>query len=209
MPKLVEIPESPRAAHDGNPVDAAPVADRRKNERQIATFRTCCIVIDGEAHPAILRNMSNGGAMFEALVPAKPNTLLTYWWDGIQPVEARVAWVEGNRIGVANLSGPAAAIPVPDRRLGEKVCLVILSDGGRKPDADEVLNFLYASGLSIYDMPEYYAVSESFPLTASGKILKRALIAEVQQGTLVPVPVRFKVDNHIGDEAVEDETDKS
>ena len=116
MPKLVEIPESPRAAHDGNPVDAAPVADRRKNERQIATFRTCCIVIDGEAHPAILRNMSNGGAMFEALVPAKPNTLLTYWWDGIQPVEARVAWVEGNRIGVANLSGPAAAIPVPRPR---------------------------------------------------------------------------------------------
>jgi len=103
----------------------------------------------------------------------------------------------------------AAAIPVPDRRLGEKVCLVILSDGGRKPDADEVLKFLYASGLSIYDMPEYYAVSESFPLTASGKILKRSLIAEVKQGTLVPVPVRFKVDNHIGDEAVEDETDKS
>jgi len=103
----------------------------------------------------------------------------------------------------------AAAIPVPDRRLGEKVCLVILSDGGRKPDSYEVLNFLYASGLSIYDMPEYYAVSESFPLTASGKILKRALIAEVKQGTLVPVPVRFKVDNHIGDEAVEDETDKS
>ncbi|MEL7691424.1 PilZ domain-containing protein [Citromicrobium bathyomarinum] len=116
MPKLVEIPESPRATHDGKPVDAAPVADRRKNERQIATFRTCCIVIDGEAHPAILRNMSNGGAMFEALVPAQPNTLLTYWWDGIQPVEARVAWVEGNRIGVANLSGPAAAIPVPRPR---------------------------------------------------------------------------------------------
>ena len=96
--------------------DVAPATDRRKNERQIATFRTCCVVIDGEARPAILRNLSDGGAMFEALVPAKPDTHLTYWWDGIDPVEARVAWVSGNRIGVANLSGPAEVVDVPRPR---------------------------------------------------------------------------------------------
>ncbi|WP_370177564.1 PilZ domain-containing protein [Alteriqipengyuania sp.] len=96
--------------------DVAPANDRRKNERQIATFRTCCVVIDGEARPAILRNLSDGGAMFEALVPAKPDTHLTYWWDGIDPVEARVAWVSGNRIGVANLSGPAEVVDVPRPR---------------------------------------------------------------------------------------------
>ena len=116
MPKLAEIPESQRAAREGKAVEEAPVADRRKNERQIATFRTCCIVINGEAHPAILRNMSDGGAMFEALVSARPDMWLTYWWDGIEPVEARVAWVEGNRIGVANLCGPACPIPVPRPR---------------------------------------------------------------------------------------------
>ena len=91
-------------------LDNALAADRRKNERQIATFRTCCVVLDGEARPAILRNMSDGGAMFEALVPASPGTHITYWWDGIEPVEARVAWVDGNRIGVANLSGPTEAV---------------------------------------------------------------------------------------------------
>ena len=96
--------------------DAALASDRRKNERQIATFRTCCVVLDGEARPAILRNMSDGGAMFEALVPAAPDTHITYWWDGIEPVEARVAWVDGNRIGVANLSGPAEAVDVPRPR---------------------------------------------------------------------------------------------
>lgn len=116
MAKLADIPDSQRAMCDGQTVDEAPAADRRKNERQIATFRTCCIVINGEAHPAILRNMSDGGAMFEALVTVQPDMWLTYWWDGIEPVEARVAWVEGNRIGVANLSGPAAPIPVPRPR---------------------------------------------------------------------------------------------
>ena len=116
MPNLVEIPESQRVERDGQAVDEAQAADRRKNERQIATFRVCCIVICGEAHPAILRNMSDGGAMFEALVCAQPDMWLTYWWDGIEPVEARVAWVEGNRIGVANLSGPACPIPVPRPR---------------------------------------------------------------------------------------------
>tara|TARA_B100001179_G_scaffold173594_1_gene128963 strand:+ start:235 stop:981 length:747 start_codon:yes stop_codon:yes gene_type:complete len=97
-------------------LDNALAADRRKNERQIATFRTCCVVLDGEARPAILRNMSDGGAMFEALVPASPGTHITYWWDGIEPVEARVAWVDGNRIGVANLSGPTEAVDVPRPR---------------------------------------------------------------------------------------------
>ena len=94
----------------------APADDRRKNERQIATFRTCCVMVDGEARPAILRNISNGGAMFEALLDVTPDTRITYWWDGIDPVEARIAWVEGNRIGVANLSGPASPVDVPRPR---------------------------------------------------------------------------------------------
>ena len=96
--------------------DSAQRDDRRKNERQIATFRTCCVMVDGEAHPAILRNMSDGGAMFEALLDVKPDTSITYWWDGIDSVEARIAWVDGNRIGVANLSGPAHPVDVPKPR---------------------------------------------------------------------------------------------
>lgn len=101
------------AAADGA---AASGEDRRRNERQIATFRTCCVVVDGEARPAILRNMSDGGAMFEALFDVAPDARITYWWDGIDTVEARIAWVEGNRIGVANLSGPASPVEVPQPR---------------------------------------------------------------------------------------------
>ena len=112
MSKPVNIVDFPH--RDSSPTP--PPADRRENERQIATFRTCCVMLDGVAHPAILRNMSDGGAMFEALLPVERDTRIIYWWDGIDPVDARVAWVDGNRIGVANLSGPAHRIEVPRPR---------------------------------------------------------------------------------------------
>ena len=84
----------------------------------------------------------------------------------------------------------AAAFPIADERLGEKVCLaVIASHGGPAPDA--MLQHLFAAGLSKFDMPEYYIALEEFPLTASGKILKRELIEWAKQGRIRPLPVRF------------------
>ncbi len=84
----------------------------------------------------------------------------------------------------------AAAIPVPDDRLGEKVCL-ILSMEGTPPGAGAILTHLFDAGLSKYDMPEYLAFTDRFPLTPSGKVLKRSLIDWVKAGTLQPVPVRW------------------
>lgn len=84
----------------------------------------------------------------------------------------------------------AAAFAVADERLGEKVCLAVLASE-EPPGADEMLRHLYDAGLSKYDMPEYYIVMDAFPLTASGKILKRELAAEVASGRLQPAPVRF------------------
>ena len=110
------IAEFPPAGASRGAIASVPANERRKNERQIATFRTCCVMVDGEAHPAILRNVSEGGAMFEALIETAPGTLLSYYWDGIEPVAARVAWVDGTRIGVANISGPAEAVDVPRPR---------------------------------------------------------------------------------------------
>jgi acyl-CoA synthetase len=40
-------------------------------------------------------------------------------------------------------------------------------------------------------MPEYFIVLEQFPLTASGKILKRELAEQARKGELKPQPVRF------------------
>ena len=84
----------------------------------------------------------------------------------------------------------AAAFPVPDGRLGERVCLAVLSTG-REPEGQDVLGHLFGHGLSIYDMPEYYIVMTEFPLTPSGKILKRELTEWAKDGRLKPDPIRF------------------
>ncbi|WP_298233555.1 class I adenylate-forming enzyme family protein [uncultured Azohydromonas sp.] len=84
----------------------------------------------------------------------------------------------------------AAAFGVPDERLGEKVCLALIADGA--VDADEMLQHLAREGLSKFDMPEYFMVLPEFPLTASGKILKRELVQWVRDGRVQPQPVRYR-----------------
>ncbi|MEK9722910.1 MAG: class I adenylate-forming enzyme family protein [Rhodospirillaceae bacterium] len=82
----------------------------------------------------------------------------------------------------------AAAFPIADERLGEKVCLAII--GGL--DGGAMLTHLAAEGLSRYDMPEYFIRVDAFPLTASGKILKRDLIEMAKRGEIAPDPVRYE-----------------
>jgi len=84
-----------------------------------------------------------------------------------------------------------AVFGVPDPRLGEKVAITLLMRDGATTDADSFLNHLYETGLSKYDMPEYFAIVDSFPLTASGKILKRELQNWYANGKLALTPVRF------------------
>ena len=85
----------------------------------------------------------------------------------------------------------AAAFGVPDERLGEKICLAVILREERQISAQEMLEHLHAAGLSKYDMPEYFIVMPSFPLTASGKILKRELLDWAASGRIVPQPVRW------------------
>ncbi len=81
----------------------------------------------------------------------------------------------------------AAAFGVPDPRLGEKVCLAIIGEVG----APELLLHLAAQNLSKYDMPEWFVAMSALPLSPSGKILKRELVAMVERGELAPAPVRY------------------
>jgi acyl-CoA synthetase len=85
----------------------------------------------------------------------------------------------------------AAAFAVADERLGEKVCLAIIGDGNA-PEAEELLLHLAREGLSKFDMPEYVLVVPEFPMTASGKILKRELTQWVRSGRVQPKPVRYR-----------------
>jgi acyl-CoA synthetase len=55
------------------------------------------------------------------------------------------------------------------------------------------MQHLRDQGISKYDMPEYFVRLEEFPLTASGKILKRELTLKVRRGELRPVPLASKL----------------
>ena len=85
----------------------------------------------------------------------------------------------------------AAVMPVPDQRLGEKVCLAVMFRPGQRAAVEELLAFLDEAGLSRYDMPEYYLELDEIPLTASGKILKRDIAARLMGGQITPNAVRW------------------
>jgi acyl-CoA synthetase len=84
-----------------------------------------------------------------------------------------------------------AAFAVADHRLGEKMCLSVIFHEGASAEAHELLAHLHAAGLSRYDMPEYFVAMTAYPLTASGKILKRELVEWAKSGQIQPVPVRW------------------
>ncbi len=83
----------------------------------------------------------------------------------------------------------AAAIAVPDDRLGEQVCLAIMLAGSDEPSGEGMVRHLFDQGLSKYDLPEFFAVLPEFPLTASGKILKRVLVEWHRAGKFAPVAI--------------------
>jgi acyl-CoA synthetase len=84
-----------------------------------------------------------------------------------------------------------AAFAVADQRLGEKVCLSVIFHDDASVEPDALLAHLDRVGLSRYDMPEYFIAMTAYPLTASGKILKRELIEWARTGRIAPTPVRW------------------
>lgn len=86
----------------------------------------------------------------------------------------------------------AAAVGVKDERLGEKVCLVVMPRSSAHINPQSLLHHLNEMGLSKYDMPEYFLEVDEIPLSASGKMLKRALLPHIELGNLTPQPIRFK-----------------
>jgi len=87
-----------------------------------------------------------------------------------------------------------ACYPVADERLGERVCIALIGD----IDPEALLTHLAEQGLSKYDMPEYFLRVDVFPLTASGKILKRELVEMTKKGALKPIPVRWAAHTKAG-----------
>jgi len=85
-----------------------------------------------------------------------------------------------------------AAVPVADARLGERVCLAVMLRSGQSIKPQDMLQHLDDSGLSKYDMPEFFLNVDEIPLTASGKVRKRDVADWIAEGRVKPEPVRFR-----------------
>ena len=90
----------------------------------------------------------------------------------------------------------AAAVPVPDQRLGERVCLAVMFRPGKTASPEEILKHLDDVGLSKYDMPEFFVEVDEIPLTASGKVRKRDVIDWIAEGRAKPVAIRWQPSSH-------------
>jgi acyl-CoA synthetase len=86
----------------------------------------------------------------------------------------------------------AAALPMKDDRLGERVLIVVMARNGAVVNPQQLLLYLHEQGLSKYDMPEYFLQVDEIPLSANGKVLKRALVPSIESGRLSPKPVRWQ-----------------
>lgn len=79
-----------------------------------------------------------------------------------------------------------AAVPVPDDRLGERACLVVMFEDGRGLGPAEMTAHLAAEGLSRYDMPEFWVALADLPLMPNGKVDKQEIVRRLRDGAIVP-----------------------
>ncbi len=84
----------------------------------------------------------------------------------------------------------AAAIPVADARVGEKICLAVMFRAGRSASAQQILDHLDLLGLTKQEMPEYFLELTDIPLMPNGKIQKLDIVKWVHEGTVKPAPVQ-------------------
>jgi acyl-CoA synthetase (AMP-forming)/AMP-acid ligase II len=73
-----------------------------------------------------------------------------------------------------------AAVGMPDENLGERLCCyVVLNDGHEALALPEVSDYLLAQGLAIQKVPERLEIVPELPMTATGKVQKHVLRADI------------------------------
>ncbi|MDP7548392.1 MAG: AMP-binding protein [Alphaproteobacteria bacterium] len=74
----------------------------------------------------------------------------------------------------------AAVVAMPDPRLGEKACAYIVPAEGAKPSLDDLASYLREEhDFAIQKLPERVELVDALPMTATGKVQKHLLRADV------------------------------
>jgi 2,3-dihydroxybenzoate-AMP ligase len=69
----------------------------------------------------------------------------------------------------------AACVPVPDPRLGEKMCACVILKGGQQLDLPGLVSFLKDKEIAKFKLPERLLLCDDFPVSTFGKVSKKAL----------------------------------
>jgi 2,3-dihydroxybenzoate-AMP ligase len=69
----------------------------------------------------------------------------------------------------------ASAVAMPDAALGERVCIFVVAKPGHSLTLEELRTTMEGAGAARYKLPERLELLEEMPLTAVGKVDKRAL----------------------------------
>lgn len=76
--------------------------------------------------------------------------------------------------------GKVAVVAMPDETMGERACCYLVPAPGHEPlTLDEIRDYLLGQGLAIQKVPERLEVVDAVPTTATGKIQKNVLRAEI------------------------------
>jgi len=68
---------------------------------------------------------------------------------------------------------------MPDRVLGEKVCVYVIARPGASLALEELRQFMDRAGIAKFKLPERLELVERFPLTTVGKISKKDLREDI------------------------------
>lgn len=80
--------------------------DRRESDRSRKVYVPACITIGAIRYVALLRDVSDAGIGLECEVECKVGTELSVQWGSNQPIDGKVAWRKGNRLGVVCQRAP-------------------------------------------------------------------------------------------------------
>jgi len=73
----------------------------------------------------------------------------------------------------------AAAIAMPDERLGERICVYVVPRGGETVTLSELTSFMKQKSIAIYKLPQRLEITNEMPKDEGGKILKNILKEDI------------------------------
>ena len=68
-----------------------------------------------------------------------------------------------------------ACVPMPDARLGEKMCAFVILHPGKALTLDELVRFLVVKEMAKFKLPERIEIVSDFPVSTFGKVSKKML----------------------------------